>query len=89
MLVKKLDDELVLSDQTIFACNDALGSCHAQVGSLTMQVEAISEAKNLESKRVETWQQQTRKGRVKTAFLAIGSAAAGGLIGYGAAAATK
>lgn len=88
-LVEKLDQTLVLADQAIFACDDALGSCRAQVASLGTEIEKMRQAEKLQAERVETWQQQTRKGRVKTAFLAIGSAAAGGLIGYGAAAAAS
>lgn len=85
----KTEAVLDLADETIFACDEALGSCRAQTRHLEDQVVSLTEAQVLTEERVDVWQQQTRKGRVKTAFFGIGMAVAGGAIGAGAAVATN
>lgn len=85
----KTEVVLDLADDTIFACDEALGSCRAQTRHLEDQVVHLTEAQELTEKRVDVWQQQTRKGRVKTAFFGIGMGLAGGAIGAGAAIATN
>jgi hypothetical protein len=53
------------------------------------QITALGNALTAEQERASGWKRYSRKGRVKTAFLAIGTGIAGGFIGYGIGAATQ
>jgi hypothetical protein len=82
-LITKLDADITLANKTILALNEALVASNAETDALSSQVAVNEQAWQLERERTETWQQQTKRGRVKTAFLTIGAATAGGLAGYG------
>ena len=88
-LIFALEGSLSLAHQTIDSLHLALDAAEDQSTALELQVAANEEAWLLERERSDTWQQQTKRGRVKTAFLAIGATAAGGLAGYGIGAATQ
>jgi hypothetical protein len=88
-LIAKLDVDLARADKTIFALNEALVASDAEAISLQSQAAANEQAWKIEHERTESWQQQTKRGRVKTAFLTIGVAVGGGLAGYGIGTATQ
>jgi len=88
-LIFALEGSLALAHQTIDLLHLALDAAAVQSTALESQVAANEEAWLLERERSDTWQQATRRGRVKTAFLAIGATAAGGLAGYGIGTATQ
>ena len=88
-LIVALEDSLTLAHQPIETLYMALSAAGRQASALELQVVANEQAWLLERKRSETWLQQTKRGKVKTAFLAIGSAAAGGFAGYGVGVATQ
>jgi len=81
--IAKLESDLSRADLTIISLNDALIASDAEAMALRSQVDANEKAWLIERDRTESWQQQTKRGRVKTAFLTIGAAAGGGLAGYG------
>jgi hypothetical protein len=54
-----------------------------------VQILALGNALTAEHDLATGWKRQSRRARVKTAFLAIGTGVGGGLIGYGIGAATQ
>ena len=82
-LIFLLEADLGLADKTIILLNDALVASDAEAMALRSQVDANEQAWLIERDRTESWQQQTKRGKVNTAFLTIGAVAGGGLAGYG------
>lgn len=83
LVIAELDREVGAHSATILALNSALVASDARASSLSLQAQANEEAWQIERKRVETWQQQTKRGKIKSAFFGIGMGVAGGLAGYG------
>ena len=88
-LIFALEESLGLANKTIDLLYLALDVAEEQIGYQDQHIAVLEKAWQIEHKRSEMWQQQTKRGRVKTAFLAIGATAAGGLAGYGIGAATQ
>ena len=80
--VAKLDLTVARLDDTIFAQDSAIKLCEQRDIERRGEIEGCTKAGVIQEKRVQTWQQQTKRGRVKTAFFGIGMAAAGGAVGY-------
>ena len=59
------------------------------VGEQRNQIAALGYALTAEHDLATGWKRQSRRARVKTAFLAIGTGVAGGLVGYGVGMATR
>lgn len=87
--VAKLDLTVAGLDDTVFAQDTALKLCERREIERLGQVENCTKAGVIQEKRVQTWQQQTKRGRVKTAFFGIGMGLLGGGIGYGVGRATQ
>ena len=88
-LIVRLELDMSRANKTIVSLTAALIAGDAEASALSNQVAANERAWQIERDRSDTWQQQTKRGRVKTAFLTIGVAAGGGLAGYGIGAATQ
>ena len=88
-LIFALEESLGLANKTIDLLYLALDVAEEQIGYQDQHIAVLEKAWQVEHKRSEMWQQQTRRGKVKTAFLTIGATAAGGLAGYGIGAATQ
>jgi len=88
-LVKKLDLTIALQDQMAFAQADALTLCEQRDIVRLDELEKCRQVDELQTERLSDWKKQTRKGRVKTAFLAIGVGVASGAAGYGVGRATQ
>lgn len=69
-------------EDMVFAQDTALRLCEERDIERLGQIENCVKAGVIERKRTESWQQQTRRGRVKTAFYGIGMALGGGAAGY-------
>jgi len=85
----KLDLTIRGLDDTVFAQDAALKLCEKRDIERLGQIENCVKAGALERKRTESWQQQTKRGRVKTAFFGIGIGLIGGAAGYGVGRATN
>ena len=88
-LIFTLEESLGLANKTIDLLYLALDVAEEQIGYQDQHIAVLEKAWQVEHKRSEMWQQQPRRGKVKTAFLTIGATAAGGLAGYGIGAATQ
>jgi len=88
-LVKKLDLTIALQDQMAFAQADALTLCEQRDIVRLDELEKCKQVDDLQSERLSDWKKQTRRGRVKTAFLVIGTNLATGAAGYAIGRATQ
>lgn len=88
-LVKKLDLTITLQDKMAFEQADALKLCEDRDIVRLGELEKCKQVDDLQSERLSDWKKQTRRGRVKTAFLAIGVGLGSGAIGYGVGRATQ
>jgi len=81
-LVKRLDLTIALQDDIVFAQADALEICEQRDIVRLDEIEKCRKVDELQTERLSDWKKQTRRGRVKTAFLVIGASAATGAGGY-------
>ena len=88
-LVNDLDLTIALQDDLIFEQAGALTTCKQRDLVRLDEIEKCRRVDELQSERLSDWKKQTRRGRVKTAFLAIGVGLAAGAAGYGVGRATQ
>jgi len=88
-LVKKLDLTIAIQDNMAFEQADALSLCQQRDIVRLGELEKCRQVDELQSERISDWKKQTRRGRVKAAFLAIGVGLGAGAAGYGVGRATQ
>jgi hypothetical protein len=81
--------ETAIAERALAYTRVANDSLRETVGEQRNQILALGNALTAEHDLATGWKRQSRRARVKTAFLAIGTGVGGGLIGYGIGAATQ
>ena len=87
-LVTRLDLTVADLDDLVFEQDTALQVCKRRDAVRLDELEKCRQVDELQTERLSDWKKQTKRGRVKAAFLAIGVGLGAGAAGYGIGRAT-